>query len=118
MNILVGVLQVLLGLWNITGGIYMAMNYQDLISAWASSTLPSFFWIGLGVVQIILSVGLILSVTKKFRKFAWVSAIGLALIALFGIPSYAAYAGFPGMLWGIIPAVLLVFVAYWRRTRQ
>ncbi len=118
MNILVTLLQILLGLWNITGGIYMSTHHQELINEWAAGTFPAAFWVALGVIQIVLSVGLILSVGKgKLRKLATLSAIGLAIIALFGIPSYSAYAGFPGLLWGVIPAVLLLFVAYWRGGR-
>ena len=118
MNIIVCILQVLLALWNVAGGIYMSMHYPDLINQWASVTIPSFFWISFGVIQILFSLGLILSLIKKFRKLATVSAVGLAIIALLGIPFYATYTGFPGMLWGIIPAVLLVFVAYWRGARK
>jgi hypothetical protein len=117
MNIIVWILQVLLGLWHITGSIYMTTHYQDLISAWAADFFPSYFWIVLGAIQVLLSLGLIFSLVKKFRKLAPVSAIGLAIISLLGIPYYTAYSGFPGMLWGIIPAILLVFVAYWRGTK-
>ena len=114
MNILISILQILLGLWNITGGAYMTTHSQELISPWATSTFPSFFWIIFGAVQVLFSIGLIASVAKKCKKWAPVSAIGLAIIALLGIPFYASYAGFPGVLWGIIPALLLAFVAYWR----
>lgn len=117
MNILVRVLQVLLGVWNIIGGIYMAMHYEELISEWAGGFFPSTFWTILSVIQILLSLGLILSVAKG-KKMALVSALGLAIISLLGIPYYSAYEGFPGMLWGIIPAVLLVFVAYWRGSKK
>lgn len=117
MNILVRVLQVLLGAWNIIGGIYMAMHYEELISEWAGGFFPSYFWTILAVVQILLSLGLILSVAKG-KKLASISAVGLAIIALLGIPYYSAYQGFPGMLWGIIPAVLLVFVAFSRGSKQ
>ncbi len=119
MNIIVIILQILLGLWNIVGGIYMTTHYQDLISAWASGFFPSFFWIIFGVIQILFSLALILSVGKgKLRKMSPIAAIGLGIIDLLGIAFYAAYAGFPGILWGIIPALLLAFVAYWRRSKQ
>lgn len=119
MNLAVSILQVLLGAWNIIGGIYMSTHYLELINNWAYSTFPSFFWVILGIIQIILSLTLIVSLTKgNVRKLAPVSAIMLAIIALFGVISYVAYSGFPGMLWGLIPAVLLLFVAYWRGTRQ
>lgn len=119
MNIVVIVLQILLGLWNITGGIYMSTHYQDLITGWASVSFPSFFWVVLGIVQIVFSLGLIISVGKgKLSKIAPVSAIGLAIISLLGVIFYVSYAGFPGMLWGIIPAILLACIAYWRGTQK
>ena len=118
MNSFVILLQILLGLWNITGGIYMTTHYQELINEWAGGFFPSIFWIILGVIQVLFSLGLILSVGKSgLRKMAPVSAIGLAIIDLFGIAFYTSYAGFPGLLWGIIPALLLAFVAYWRGSR-
>lgn len=119
MNLVISLLQLLLGVWNIIGGIYMSTHYLELINDWAYSSFPSFFWIILGVVQIILSLILIVSMAKgSLRKMAPISAIILAIIALFGITSYLSYSGFPGMLWGLIPAVLLLWVAYWRGTRQ
>ena len=97
----------------------MTTHYQELINEWAFNTFPPFFWIVLGALQVLFSLGLIVSLGKgKLRNLAPVSAIGLAIIALLGIPFYTAYAGFPGLLWGIIPAILLTFVAYWRRSRQ
>ncbi len=63
----------------------------------------------------ILALGLVSSVIKGIsKKVVATSAILLALISLVGIVLYAKYAGFPGVLWGIIPALLLLFVAYER----
>jgi len=117
MNILITVLQVLLGLWNITGGVYMTTHHQDLINPWAAASFPSFFWIIFGALQILLSLGLIASLAKKCRKMAPASAIGLAIINLLGIAFYITYTG-TGLLWAIVPALLLVFVAYWRGSKQ
>jgi hypothetical protein len=114
MAILISVLQVLFGLWHLTGGIYMSTNYEWLITPWAAATLPGFFWILLAIVQILLSLGLVLSVMKKWKKWAPVSALGLAAIDLLGIGFYSAYTG-SGVLWAILPAVLLAFIAYQRR---
>jgi len=119
MNIVVTVLQVLLGLWNIIGGVYMSTHYEELINEWASGFFPSFFWIVFGVIQILFSLALILSVKKgKLSKMGLPAAIGLAVIDLVGIAFYMSYAGFPGMLWGLIPALLLGFVAYWRGLKK
>ncbi len=118
MNIIITILQILLGLWNIIGGIYMSTHAQELINTWASSFFPSFFWIILGIIQILFSIVLLVSVgNEKLRKLAPISAIGLAVISLMGLSFYMSYDGFPGMLWGIIPAILLALIAYWRGSR-
>lgn len=111
---ILSILQALLGLWNIVGGFYMSTHYEALITQGAMDALPSFFWIVLGVVQIVLGLCLLLSLGKQFKKCAYPSAAGLAIIALLGIGFYISYSGFPGMLWGILPALLLAFVAYKR----
>ncbi len=117
MNIVVTLLQVLIGLWHITGGVYMSQNYEGLITEWASGTLPPYFWVFLGVVEVLLGLGLVLSSMKKFRKFAVVSALGLAVVDLLGLAFFSTYTG-AGMLWPIVPAALLVFIAYWRKSKK
>ena len=116
MNIIIVILQILLGLWNVIGGSYMSTHYPELINTWAYSFFPSYFWIIFGVIQVLFSIALIVSVGKgKLSNLAPISAIALAIIDCLGIAFYVSYAGFPGILWGIIPAVLLVVVAYWRK---
>ncbi len=113
MKIFTWVLQILLALWEIIGGIYMATNYQIVASTWAAQFLPSYFWILLAVAQVLLALGLVSPVIKGIsKKVVVTSAALLALISLAGILLYAQYEGFPGILWGIIPALLLLFVAY------
>jgi hypothetical protein len=115
MKIFVSILQVLLALWVITGSVYMMNNYGEIASAWAFETLPALFWTGLGVVQLVLAAGLLVSVREgALRKYAVPSAIGLALITLLGLVIYSAYTGPLGMLWAIIPAALFGLVAYKR----
>jgi predicted cation transporter len=111
------VLQILMGLWSATGAWYMMGHYAELGSAWALATLPAVFWTGLGIVQIVLAVGLVLSVRRRGRlhQLAAPAAVGLAVISLLGVVLYSAYAGFPGILWAIIPGALFGFIAYKRR---
>lgn len=115
MNIILWILQVLLAFWNITGAIFMAQNYTDLAQDWAGTSLPQPFWIALSAIQIIFSLGLIIpGIFRRGPKATPVSAIGLIVISLLGIVIYEGYTGFPGVLWGLIPAVLYCFVAYGR----
>lgn len=116
MNIFISILQVLLALWTITGSVYMMGHYEYLASSWALETLPAVFWTGLGIIQLVLAVGLLVSVREgAMRKYATPSAIGLTLTSLLGLCIYSAYTGFLGMLWAIIPAVLFALVAYKRK---
>jgi hypothetical protein len=113
MNILVWVLQILLALWNIIGGIFIVNNYEKVATESALNTLPKPVWIILGVLQILFALGLVLP-GIKLRKPNSVSAACLAALSLSGIALYTQYAGFPGILWGVVPAILAGFVAYRR----
>jgi hypothetical protein len=116
-NILLWVLQVLLAAWNVIGALYMVNNYGMLANAPALNALPKPGWIALGVLQVLFALGLVLpGALKALPKVTPISAAGLAVISLLGLGLYTAYAGFPGMLWGVVPAVLAAFVAYERLT--
>ena len=115
MNILLWILQVLLALYSLTGALYMMGNHADLAQVWALNTLPGAFWTLLGAFQIIFALGMV--IPQKFLKLprlTSISAGGLALIFLLGIALYSEYANFPGLLWGLIPAAVLAFIAYQR----
>jgi hypothetical protein len=115
MNILLWVLQILLALWNMIGGIYMVNNYEKLANVWALNALPKPAWVAIGVLQALFAIGLVLpGVVRVLPKLTPISAACLAVISLLGIALYAAYAGFPGMFWAVVPAILAAFVAYWR----
>lgn len=107
MNILLWVLQVLLALWNLIGGSFVAVHYGELKAPWADA-LPGPFWVSYGVLQFVFALGLL------WRQLTGIAAIVLALLALSGCALFAKYAGFPGCLWGVVPAILLAFVAYGR----
>jgi len=107
MNMLLWILQVLLGLWNLTGGLYTFANYDQLKSVWAAD-LPKPVWIAVAALQVLFAIGLVVP------KATPVAAIYLAVNALLGLAIFSKYAGFPGMLWVVVPALLLAFVAYGR----
>lgn len=113
MNIILWVLQVLLGLWEAVGGIYVISNYDKIADEWALKALSGPLWIVIGVVQILFAIGLLLP-GAKFRKTNSIAASLLALLSLLGLALYSQYAGFPGILWGVVPALLAAFVAYKR----
>lgn len=113
MNVLLRVLQILLALWNIIGGIFVINNYDKVAAGWALNSMPKSVWIAFAVLQILFALGLILPGTK-LRKTNSVAAAGMSIISLLGIALYTQYSGFPGILWGLIPAALAGFVAYKR----
>jgi hypothetical protein len=116
MNILLWVLQILLALWNLIGGSYMAFHYELIRSDWAAG-LPGPVWVAIAVLQVLFALGLVVpGFIKPIRKLIPISAIYLALNSLSGCFLASHYAGFPGMLWGVIPAILAAFIAYGRIT--
>jgi DoxX-like family len=115
MNILLWALQVLLALYNIVGGIYVVNNYEKLANVWALNAFPRPVWIALGLLQVLFALGLVLpGALRVLPKLTAISAACLALISLLGSALYVAYAGFPGVLWALLPAILAAFVAYGR----
>jgi hypothetical protein len=114
MNILLWVLQILLALYYLVGGMYMANHYKILANESALNSLPATAWIALAMLQILFAIGLVLpGVVRKFRKLIPISAAGLVIISLLGSALYVAYAG-SGILWAIVPAILLAFIVYGR----
>jgi hypothetical protein len=111
MNILLWVLQIFLALYNLVGGIYTVFNYEKLKAAWVND-LPQPVWVSLGVLQALFALGLF------FPKLTPIAAAYLAVYALAGCALFANYAGFPGILWGVVPAISAAFIAYWRIALQ
>jgi hypothetical protein len=114
MNILLWILQILLAAWNAIGGVYTISNFEKIRAPRARS-LPKPVWIVLGSLQVLFALGLVLpGAIGSSPRLAALSAAYLAVNALSGCALAAQYAGFPGMLWGVIPALLAAFVAYGR----
>ena len=113
MNILLWVLQILLALWEAIGGIYVVRNFDKIANGWALKTLPVSVWTIIGALQVLFALGLVLP-GAKFHKSHSIAAVMLAVISLLGIGLYFQYSGFPGFLWGLVPAILAAFVAYKR----
>ena len=112
MNILLWVIQILLALWNLTGGIYVVFNYEMIRAPWTGA-IPEPAWMAYGVLQVLFASGLALPGAAG-RKLTPIAASCLALQSLSGCALFAKYSGFPGILWGVVPAILAAFVAYKR----
>ncbi len=79
------------------------------------------------MLQILLALWNLIGGAYTFSHYeeirgAWMSgflpAACLALNSLLGCALFTQYAGFPGMLWSVVPALLAAFVAYGRRARK
>ena len=112
MNILLWILQILLAFWNLTGGIYAAFHFDQLKAARVGD-LPNPAWVAICVLQVIFAIGVALP-PGVLPKLTPIAAIYLAANSLLGCALFAQYSGFPGMLWGVVPAILAAFVAYGR----
>ena len=113
-NIPLWILQILLTLYNLVGGIYTISNHEQLKSAFAND-LPKPAWVTLGALQVLFALGLVVpGAFGIFPKATPIAAAYLAVNTLLGCALFAKYAGFPGILWGVVPAILAVFVAYER----
>src|SRR6185312_1636240 len=105
MNILLWTLQILLALWNIIGGLYTFSNYDKIKSAFANN-LPKAVWVTIAVLQVLFALGLIVpGAMRVLPHLTPIAAIYLAVNALLGCVLFAQYSGFPGLLWGVIPAI-------------
>jgi peptidoglycan/LPS O-acetylase OafA/YrhL len=111
-NIGLWVLQILLALYTVAGGIFIMFNSQQVTTHWAYITFPTIFWLGVGIVEIILAIGLVVPKQKgNVKNLTAISALCLAVVFVCGNFLYVAYQGFPGMLWGIVPALLALLIA-------
>jgi len=118
MNILLWILRILLAFWNLVGGSYTAFHYEQLKAPWLNDS-PPVLWIVISLLQILFALGLVMPGTdKRWPKLTFISAVYLVLNSLLGLALFAQYAGFPGMLWGVVPALLSAFVAYGGRVRK
>jgi hypothetical protein len=109
MNILLWVLQVLLGAYYLMGGIYQVSNYDKLVKAVAyMKVMPRSFWMAMGVLQALFAVAV------SVPHVSPIAATCLALQALLVCGLQLKYGSFASILWMLLPGVVAAFVAYGR----
>ena len=80
-----------------------------------AANLPKSVWMAIAILQILFALGLVLpGAFKVMPHLTPVSAVYLGLNALAGCMLFTQYSGFPGILWGVIPAILCAVIAYGR----
>jgi hypothetical protein len=107
MNFTLWFFQVLLAIWYLMGGGFLLVNYTKVQGAWTTGW-PGTVFMAYGILQILFAISIVIPKTSR------IGAVGLGLLALAGCGMFSTYVGFPGMLWGVIPAAFAFFVAYGR----
>jgi len=109
MNILLWVLQIVLGLYYLMGGSWMI---SKIPAPWLK-LLPKPAWITLGVLQVLFALGLVLpDATGMFPQLTPIAAVCVTLET--GLVATLTKPKFQGVLWVVVPALLALFVAYGR----
>lgn len=117
MNIFLKVLQVLISLHTLIGAIWKFFNTAEQTMP-SLKIIPNIAWVGMGVFEIICSVGLILPLFKKdMGKMAPLAAIGIAveMIALSLIDISSGEMNLSSIVYWIIVALICAFIAYGRK---
>lgn len=115
MNALLWVLQIVLALYNVMGG-FWTLKTADKLAATGNHALPKGGWTGVGLLQILLSLGLVLPGALGVMA-GWTGIAAAALAVLMIVSAAIVHSKSlmsSGMLWAVIPAVLAAFVAYGR----
>jgi len=109
MNILLWVLQILLGLYYLMGGSWMIFKIPG---AWLKF-MPKPVWMVLGLLQVLFALGMIVpGATGMLPKLTPIAAVCVAVETAF--VAMLTKPKFQGALWVIVPALLALFVAYGR----
>jgi hypothetical protein len=109
MNILLWVLQILLGLYYLMGGSWMIFKVPPV---WLK-LMPKPVWTTLGVLQALFALGLILpGATGMMPKLTPIAAVCVAVESV--MVAMVTIRKFQGALWVMVPAFLVLFVAYGR----
>ena len=115
MNALLWVLQIVLALYNVMGG-FWTLRTADKLAGTGNRALPKGAWTGLGLLQIVLAIGLVLpGALGGMAGWTAIAAVGLAvLMVVTAAIVHSKSLMSAGMLWAVIPALLAAFVAYGR----
>ena len=114
MNILLWVLQILLGLHTAVGAVWKFSHSEQSVSSLAA--LPHAAWLGLSLVELLCSVGLIGAALRVLAPWAPVAAavIGAEML-LFCVVHLGSSSSEHGQLvYWLVVAAVCAFVAYGR----
>ena len=115
MNILLWVLQILLSLHTIIGAIWKFSNSEQTVES--LNAIPHTVWMGMSVIEILCSLGLILAAfNKSLGKMVPVAALCIAaeMLAFSGLHIYSGIANEGQMIYWLAVAAICAFIAYAR----
>lgn len=115
MNILLWVLQVLLALHTAMGAVWKFSNSEQSVPS--LNAIPHGAWLGMGVLELLFSLCLVLPAFYKPLAFLVpVAAICIAVEMLFfcGVHFYSGDTTFGPMIYWLVVAAVCAFIAYGR----
>lgn len=119
MNIVLWVLQILLAVHTAIGAVWKFSNSEETVPS--LNAIPHGAWLGMGVLELLISLGLILPAFD--RSLAILAPIGALLIAaemlLFsGLHVRAGDADYGPMIYWLVVAAICAFIGYGRFVLQ
>jgi uncharacterized membrane protein YphA (DoxX/SURF4 family) len=116
MNVLLWIIQIVLGLFSIAGGAYKILQFDEIANMPQTRGIPHAGWIALGVFEIVC--GLLLLVPAFKRRLTPLAAVALAVESIALAIYYARYslvmAATNPLVWVVGMAVLALIVAWGR----
>ncbi|PYP62497.1 MAG: hypothetical protein DMD37_09740 [Gemmatimonadetes bacterium] len=116
MNVLLGILQGLLGVLYLVGGGMKVFMWERISQQVASNRAFSReIWMGIGLFELLCAVALVLpAATRTFPILTPIAAIGLAVEGVLFAGLHYKYAERSPMMFSLVLAALAAFVAYGR----
>ena len=115
MNILLWTLQILLALHTVAGAVWKFFNSEQAVPS--LQAIPHGVWLGLSVVELLLSVGLILpAFSRPLGVLAPIAAICIAAeMLLYTVVHFSSGSAEHGqVIYWLVVAMICAFIAYGR----
>ncbi len=115
MNIFLWLLQFLLALHTAAGAVWKFSNSSQTVPA--LSVIPHGVWLGMGGLELLFSLGLILPVFgKSMGKLVPIAALCIAaeMLLFVGLQMYSGDLNYTHMVYWLVVAAVCAFIAYGR----
>jgi xanthine/uracil/vitamin C permease (AzgA family) len=115
MNILLWVLQILLAVHTIIGALWKFSNPEQTVES--LNAIPHGVWMGMSVIELLCSLGLILALfNKSLGKLIPVAAVCITAEMLFftGVHIFSGNANYSPVIYWLVVAAISAFIAYGR----